>query len=229
MPSYSVSTGYLTSLYQLPDSFKDFTGGKGISSECATHCHREFFHEQWKILLDDEFLEAYEHGIVIRCCDGVVRRFYPRILTYSADYPEKCVHSYRALNNIDSYFSRVLIATVRHLGGCPCPRCLIPKGRIQNMGRPRDRQQRETLARNDEQRGIMVSSARSLIYEKDFAVGSAAVERILKPQSWVPTSVSLELPSPTMTDHLVECIFRSPQSYGFQYFPCPCGRSVARI
>ena len=56
-----------------------------------SHCHRELFHAQWTILLDGEFLEAYKHGIVIRCCDGIVRRFYPRILTYSADYPEKYV------------------------------------------------------------------------------------------------------------------------------------------
>jgi hypothetical protein len=48
-------------------------------------------HAQWSILLDEEFLEAYTHGIVIKCCDGIVRRFYPRILTYSADYPEKYV------------------------------------------------------------------------------------------------------------------------------------------
>jgi hypothetical protein len=78
---------------QLPDSFKDFastyTGGKGASRECVTHCHRELFQAQWNLLLDDEFLEAYEHGIVILCCDGVKRRFYPRIFTYSADYPEK--------------------------------------------------------------------------------------------------------------------------------------------
>jgi len=46
-------------------------------------------HVQWKILLDDEFIEAYKHGIVIECCDGIKRWFYPRILTYSADYPEK--------------------------------------------------------------------------------------------------------------------------------------------
>lgn len=144
-----------------------------------------------------------------------MRRFYPRIFTYSADYPEKCVNEQVSLYSTDSYLTRVLIATVRNLGGCPCPRCLIPKDRIQNMGRPQDRLQRETLERNDEKRGAMVNAARSLIYEKDFAVGSAAVERILKPQSWVPTSVSLELPSPTMTDHLVECIFRSPRSYGF--------------
>jgi hypothetical protein len=113
--------------YQLPDSFKAFTDGKGLNSECATHCHREFFHEQWKILLDDEFLQAYEHGIVVCCCDGIKRRFYPRIFTYSADYPEKYVYSICILISIDSNFTRVLIATVRNLGGCPCPRCLIPK------------------------------------------------------------------------------------------------------
>jgi hypothetical protein len=55
------------------------------------HCSRELTHEQWKLLLDDEFLHAYEHGTVVNCSDGVMRRFYPRIFTYSADYPEKYV------------------------------------------------------------------------------------------------------------------------------------------
>ena len=42
-----------------------------------------------KALLDSEFVQAWEHGVVIKCGDGVLRRFYPRIFTYSADYPEK--------------------------------------------------------------------------------------------------------------------------------------------
>ena len=54
-----------------------------------THCAREFMHAQWEILLDEEFQEAWRHGIVITCCDGIKRRFYPRLFTYSADYPEK--------------------------------------------------------------------------------------------------------------------------------------------
>jgi hypothetical protein len=53
------------------------------------HCQREMYQAQWAIVLDDEFLEAYVHGIVIACCDGIRRRFYPRIFTYSADYHEK--------------------------------------------------------------------------------------------------------------------------------------------
>lgn len=46
-------------------------------------------HAVWDILLDDEFIHAYEHGIVLKCADGIFRRIYPRIFTYSADYPEK--------------------------------------------------------------------------------------------------------------------------------------------
>jgi hypothetical protein len=54
-----------------------------------THCRREVLHAQWTIILDAEFIEAYKHGIVVECCDGIMRRFYTRLLTYSADYPEK--------------------------------------------------------------------------------------------------------------------------------------------
>jgi hypothetical protein len=56
------------------------------------------------------------------------------------------------MNIIDFYFIRVLIATVHNLGGCPHPRCLIPKTGIQNMGMPQDRQQHVTLERDDARR-----------------------------------------------------------------------------
>lgn len=46
-------------------------------------------HQVWCLMLDDEFLKAYQHGIILECADGIVRRIYPRIFTYSADYPEK--------------------------------------------------------------------------------------------------------------------------------------------
>ena len=64
-------------------------GGKAPSPALMSHCARELFHAQWRILLDDDFLEAWEHGIAILCIDGVKRRVYPRIFSYSADYPEK--------------------------------------------------------------------------------------------------------------------------------------------
>jgi hypothetical protein len=53
------------------------------------HCRHELMHEVWHLLLDSDFLHAYQHGIVILCTDGVYRPIYPRIFTYSADYPEK--------------------------------------------------------------------------------------------------------------------------------------------
>jgi len=54
-----------------------------------THCRRELFQECWSILLDEEFLHAYSHGIVMTCADGILQRMFPKIFTYSADYPEK--------------------------------------------------------------------------------------------------------------------------------------------
>lgn len=80
---------------QLSDSFKDYvtgrTGGKVPPNGFMAHLNRELFHAQWGILLDDELLKAIEEGIVITCSDGVQRRFFIRIFTYSADYPEKYV------------------------------------------------------------------------------------------------------------------------------------------
>lgn len=59
-----------------------------VAKSLHTHCQRELLHAQLRIVLDDEFMHAYEHGMEI-CIDKVWRRFYVRILTYSADYPEK--------------------------------------------------------------------------------------------------------------------------------------------
>ncbi|KAF7966593.1 hypothetical protein HWV62_37801 [Athelia sp. TMB] len=107
----------------LPDSFKDFAsehlGSKGISQKLMTHCRRELFHAQWEILLDDEFLHAYQHGIVIQCSDGVTRRFYPRILTYSADYPEKLgtlkdMKERKSLIRADNQMQRQKVADARN-------------------------------------------------------------------------------------------------------------------
>jgi len=70
----------------------EHAGDKLPGDSLFTHCHRELFHAQWKDLLYGEFLRAYEHGMVFVCGDNVKRRIFPRIFTYSADYPEKYVH-----------------------------------------------------------------------------------------------------------------------------------------
>ena len=87
---------HLAYIPSLPDWLQDIIASshpkwKTQKKEILTHCRRELMHAVWKMLLDDDFLHAYRYGIVIKCHDGVERRIYPRIFTYSADYPEKYV------------------------------------------------------------------------------------------------------------------------------------------
>jgi hypothetical protein len=43
----------------------------------------------WAHLMDEEFVKGCTEGLRIQCTDGVERTFFLRLLTYSADYPEK--------------------------------------------------------------------------------------------------------------------------------------------
>jgi hypothetical protein len=74
---------------QLPDSIHDVITPGSEQAKVITHCRRELMQQVWHLMLDDEFVTAYEHGFVSDGIDGTPRRFYPRIFTYSADYPEK--------------------------------------------------------------------------------------------------------------------------------------------
>jgi Plavaka transposase len=78
--------------FKLPDHFKDWYGsyaGRPPTASFLAHCKREAFHQQWRLLLSDALIEAMRHGMRIRWADGVDRMFFPRVFTYSADYPEK--------------------------------------------------------------------------------------------------------------------------------------------
>ncbi|KAH9478019.1 hypothetical protein JR316_0010254 [Psilocybe cubensis] len=73
----------------LQDIYMKAFNGLAASAATITHLKRELIQAIWLLLLDPEFMHAYEHGIVIKCSDGIVRRIFPRFFTYSADYPEK--------------------------------------------------------------------------------------------------------------------------------------------
>ena len=78
--------------FQLDDSIQDFyqeTFGKPATADILTHLRRDLMHEVWRLILDDEFVDAYVNGIVITFPDGIQRRLFPRFFSYSADYPEK--------------------------------------------------------------------------------------------------------------------------------------------
>lgn len=65
------------------------TFGSPASKELLTFLKRELIQKIWELLLDADFMEAYEYGIIIECADGILRHIYPRFFTYSVDYPEK--------------------------------------------------------------------------------------------------------------------------------------------
>jgi hypothetical protein len=86
---------------------------------------------------------------------------------------------------------RILIASIRNLGNCLCPHCLIPLSHVHNMGMARDMMQRETMARVDDiHRRSSVNAAQRVIYEKNFQVNSTGVENMLQDMSLVPTAAS---------------------------------------
>ncbi|KAJ3882463.1 hypothetical protein F5051DRAFT_494399 [Lentinula edodes] len=164
---------HLAYIPSLPDSFHDFAMNfhvkwKTQKASILTHCRRELMHSVWKFLLTDDFIHAYRYGIVIECGDGVKRRIYPRFFTYSADYPEK-----------------VLLATIRDKGLCPCPRCLVQKDALDRMGLVRDIQIR---TRNIRTYFVnKVNRARHFIYNMGHPINGVHVENLLKESSSVPT------------------------------------------
>ncbi|KAF5374151.1 hypothetical protein D9615_008829 [Tricholomella constricta] len=163
---------HLAYIPSLPDSFQDFASTvhakwKTQKKNILTHCRRELMHAIWDFLLDDDFIHAYKYGMVIMCLDGIERRIYPRLFTYSADYPEK-----------------VLLATMRDRGLCPCPRCLVPKSLLDRLGLARDGNVRLKLREFMKDKVVL---ARHLIYELGHSITGIRVEELLKELSAVPT------------------------------------------
>jgi hypothetical protein len=89
------------------------------------------------------------------------------------------------------YF-RVLVATIRDKGRCPCPRCLVTFDEIPNLGTESDRKIREDRARCDDgPRREKVLAARARIYNDGYAVGGDKADEDIKDTSLVPTIVML--------------------------------------
>ncbi|TEB29739.1 hypothetical protein FA13DRAFT_1584662, partial [Coprinellus micaceus] len=169
----------------LPDGLKDLitskTTGGNVPDKLMHFCKQEMLHAQWKILLDDEeFREAVKNGIVLKCPDNEERRFYIRIFTYSADYQEK-----------------VLIATIRGTNGlCPCPRCLVSKTDLSQMGTAQDLVLREEAPRKDDgARLALVRTARDKMLVDCLGLSNPAVDGPLKAQSLQPVSNAFSIPN----------------------------------
>ena len=69
------------------------TFSMSATAAMLTHCKHELMQAIWSFLLDSEFLDVYENGMVIKFSDGIFCRVFLCLFTYAADYPEKQVGS----------------------------------------------------------------------------------------------------------------------------------------
>ena len=84
---------------------------------------------------------------------------------------------------------RVLLATIRDNGLCPCPRCLTPKTHLDRMGQIPDSKFRTGNGIRQYLHG-KVQAARDFVYRVGHTVAGARVDGLLKATSSVPTIVS---------------------------------------
>ncbi|TFK17414.1 hypothetical protein FA15DRAFT_661464 [Coprinopsis marcescibilis] len=132
--------------------------------------------DTWEILLGDNLVSAMKDGIVLMCHNGIERRFYPRIFTYSADYPEK-----------------VLIGLIKQNRSFPCPQCLVPKPELQNMGTPDDLEIRaDNLCNNDQELKDTLAAALKDVASGYSVIGDVVNNR-LKSRSTVPIKNAFHL------------------------------------
>ncbi|KAF7293417.1 hypothetical protein MIND_01118900 [Mycena indigotica] len=160
---------------QLPDSIRDAYRQQydcDMPDEVHTHLKRELIHRIWELLLSEDFMDAYDNGIKIRCWDGIVQLVFPRLFIYGADYPEK-----------------VLLATIRSLGGHPCPRCFVAKAQIAETGTVNDMKRRQVLRVDDHARRQTIEDARRAIFRSGLPVIKGSIDKMLKDKSWVPVRV----------------------------------------
>ncbi len=129
-----------------------------------THCKRELIHTIFSQILNDKFIHAYQHSFVVECRDGHHHRLFPQILIYSADYPEKCIHSIwlsvlLSKNTKNTY--RVLLSTIKSNTEHLCPHCLVKKINTIKMRTQLDMHYCQSNARiNDHIRQATVKQAR---------------------------------------------------------------------
>lgn len=146
-------------------------------------------HALLKVIFDADFIQAQKEGVVIQCVDGVFRRIFPRIFTYSADYPEKSNTLLLQYKHTLTFFNlRILLASIRSLSTYPCPRCLIKKTNAHRLGTIDSEVTAQENQREDSyEQQMKIMEARQDIYMHGRGVKSAPVEQKLASKSLVPT------------------------------------------
>ncbi|OSD06437.1 hypothetical protein PYCCODRAFT_1442622 [Trametes coccinea BRFM310] len=164
---------HLAYIPSLPDSIQDwYTRVYMIAATAAvlTFLKRELMQQVLLLLMDDRFMYAYVHGLVIFCGDDIQRRMFIRFILYAADYPEK-----------------ILLACLRYFARCPCPRCRINKDKIIEMGTANDIARRNWIRVDNTDLNHRINLTRRWIFEKGMPITSVYISRILDEMSITPT------------------------------------------
>src|SRR6266550_7659537 len=86
--------------------------------------------------------------------------------------------------------SRVLLSTIKFLGACPCPTCLIAKDNIRNLGMKRDiHNHKQKVCTDNELNRMRIKRERKWMYEEGLSINSIAIKRNLDDESLVPMCV----------------------------------------
>ncbi|KAH9898500.1 hypothetical protein C8Q73DRAFT_773146 [Cubamyces lactineus] len=164
---------HLAYIPSLPDSFQDwYTQIHKIAATAAvlTFLKRELMQGIYLLLMDERFMYAYVHGLLMLCGDGILRRLFIRFLLYAADYPEK-----------------ILLACLKYFARCPCPRCRINKDKIIEMGTTNDLSRRNWIRMDNDDLNHRINLTRRWIFQEGMPLTSVYISRILDPLSATPT------------------------------------------
>jgi hypothetical protein len=119
--------------------------------------------------------------------DGYFLVFSPILLIILKSMCPLTFFLYFLTNAVNTY--RVLLATIRYLGSCPCPVCFIKKADISGLGTKADDQRRDHVRMDTERRQSKVEKSRTYIFENSRGVNSTWVNDLLQEDSWIPTRV----------------------------------------
>ncbi|KAG2072058.1 hypothetical protein BDR04DRAFT_1127846 [Suillus decipiens] len=150
----------------IPDDFQDLyfnIFGDTSSAEVHTHCKWELIQAIWKLLLDEDFMWAYEHGLVICCGDRVTHRVEVSLIW-------------------------ILIARIKFLGECLCPCCLVKKADVPEMGTEQNMCDHMILqCVKNRAHHKKIDCAHKLIFEHSTPVDGRRVKSVLNSESLIPT------------------------------------------
>ena len=102
----------------------------------------------------------------------------------------------------DEIIYRILIACIKYLANCLCPRCTVHTSEVSELGKKLDMRHRETKQRQDsEKHQSDVNAAREKIFKQGRIVEGEAVKKDLDKESYTTARVSLFVSDSTLFNH----------------------------